>query len=163
MAELTALAPSTLGAFHRSISSAPRSFELGVDFAWGTWTPHAIQDPTLGPTQPPWEILLAAESEWGSRASAPENQRRVLFDLRKLLDVRARYRVMVYAGHLQKRPDFDDLEAAMLRLIDASAHRDADAPLLLVGVPWDAGADLLRAWCTRLRAGRTERVDLRRP
>lgn len=158
-ARIAGLRDDEVSPFHHQPGRRERSWELGFDFAWGTWPAQAVLDPSRAPPRP-WEILLAAESEWGALRSRGENLRRVLFDLRKLLDVRARYKLLVYGAHEAAR-GVGDIDEHLRALIASSAHARDDAQrFLLVSVPWDAGLSKVRAWTLRRMGGEYARVDL---
>lgn len=158
-ARLAGLRDDEVSPFHHQRGRRERSREIGFDFVWGTWPAEAVLDPSIAPSRP-WEILLAAESEWGALRSRRENLRRVLFDLRKLLDVRARYKLLVYGAHDRAR-GVVDIDEHLRALIASSAHaRDDASRFLLVSVPWDTGLAKVRAWTLRCRGGEYVRVDL---
>ncbi len=75
-----------------------------------------------------------------------DNERKVLFDLRKLLDIRSRWRLLVYGDHSKDIVDATSVEKSIQSLV--RAQDDAELPLsfLFVGVPWDEAVDAIRPW-----------------
>lgn len=100
--------------------------------AWGT---KAYWDRALA-GQPP-ELLLALESEWGHARNAETNLHKVLEDASKLLHVRARAKVMLFASN--SAANRDEIHGLLTRLI--AADRTGLCTWLLIDMPWDVKLD----------------------
>lgn len=138
---------------------------FGFEFGWGTWPEGAFVNPTLRPARP-WEILFAAETAWGGERGVRVDRGEVLWDVRKLLDLRARYRLLVYGGGADPGGTTSPggIDDDILALVTASAHAATEAErMLFVAVPWGARWTEARAWRVRREAGGFTRTPVPSP
>jgi HTH-type transcriptional regulator/antitoxin MqsA len=133
------LEPEALNAFRSMKTPIGRIVQYMLDFTWTTYPDNRkfyhekrFEWPTVK-----YEILLAAESERGNERSLDDAYRKALEDFVKLIDIKARIKVMVYrvrkSGQRQWMKDLQDGFENILR-----RHRgyDASERWLFVGIPW---------------------------
>ncbi len=104
---------------------ADERHEYLVDFCWTTWPTD--YDSLARPHR--YQVLLAAESEWGEPGSVAKHRDMVLDDFCKLVDIRARMKVLVY-GLRASAPLHDEFEVIL-----KNAERDDREHWLFVGLP----------------------------
>ena len=142
LAEHTHLDPQALTAFHHCPDvEGHGNKEYICDFTWTT-LPVSFRfenHERLGAETRPFEVLLAAESEWGTQSNPKENYTKVLQDFRKIVDIKARYKTMVYGCHLRPRsgPSAVDLREAFERILRLHGRFDPTEQWLFFGIPWE--------------------------
>lgn len=138
LVEKLGIADVRLRAFHNARGlSEPTSGEHMLDFFWTTWPREFVFGDDVA-AEHSYENILAVESEWGSDEKRGENYSRVLHDFRKVVDTKARFKLMVYGCHMKGRaPRIDALKAAFVRVLTRHRHADPSERWLFVGVPWD--------------------------
>ena len=108
-------------------NSGMREYLLDYSISHGA-IPTVIGQPTKHPTfkgDEKYELLLAAESELGAEFE-------VARDLLKLLDVKARIKVLVYRARTR---GLEDLKEKLEEVFGIHAHRATDAFWLVIGIP----------------------------
>jgi hypothetical protein len=138
LARTCGIPAGSLHCFHHC-RDAGGAGEYMLDFAWTT-LPDGFSFPPGPKPQAPYEILLAAESEWGKARSPSATYRAVLDDFCKLVDIKARTKVMVYGCHIGvgKSPDAGDIRDGFQRVLANHRNYDPQEEWLFVGIPWDA-------------------------
>lgn len=130
--------PESMRCFHHEqISKEPTPGEYLLDFTWTTWPYVFKQAPSLVPRNH-YEILLAVESEWGKESSPALNFQMVLDDFCKLVDVKARYKMLVYSYHPPEATpsSLAELHASFEHIVRWHRNFDPRESWLFVGVPW---------------------------
>ncbi|RJO65588.1 MAG: hypothetical protein C4523_15695 [Myxococcales bacterium] len=116
--------------------------EYILDFTLTTW-PNKIGKLSDLPAEgiPHYSIVLAAESEMGKYGSTKENFERVMEDFCKLIDIKAKYKVMLYGLHQSLNDTAEyNLEAAFGRILNHHEWIDlSKESWLFVGLPWKYG------------------------
>ena len=122
------------------------SGEFMVDFMYCNFP--TTQEPNQNLEVTNEQIFLAVESEWGNQGSPRLNFKEVLKDFRKLTNIKAKIKVMIYGCHIspKKKIHAIDLENEMKSILQRTSHFRDDEVYLLFGTPWD----ILCPWNPRI-------------
>ena len=108
--------------------------EYLLDFSYGSYPP-AFNAKTPVKRGVDYRLFVACESEWGVEKNPARNYSAVLYDFRKLLDVRAQVKVMVFG---YDEAALEELRDSFEALLEARNLELAGETWLFLGVPWDS-------------------------
>jgi hypothetical protein len=109
-----------------------------LDFTWTTYPDNRkfYHEKRFEWPKTEYEVLLAAESERGNSRRLDDTYRMVLYDFVKLIDIKARVKVMVYrVPKRQKEQAFHDLHGGFTEILRRHRGYDRNEQWLFVGIP----------------------------
>jgi len=105
--------------------------EYLVDLIWSTWEEEFYWDSE--PKECYWNELVL-ECEWGDGHDEKENYRKIMYDFAKVIDVKGRFKVMVFGYHNKK-----DKEKILTDFVDTLERYKWVPPeeeYLFIAFPW---------------------------